>query len=143
MKVYQGGPMRDYPLYNFNTFELGDAYLSWLGHDVVSPHNIDMNEGFVRCDYNWGWPEGFSWVNFESVREFTAVTLTDKFSIEEALKRDIAVITTCDAVSFLPGWEKSAGCRIEDYVRNACGLPRYIHEPFRYFHLHSQLAIGA
>lgn len=143
MRIYQGGPMRGVDNYNFQAFEFGAAYLRALGHDVVSPHEIDIAEAFVACDYTWGWPEGHSWVDINSCRIFSNVQLTDKFSFEAAITRDIAAICTVDAVSFLPGWEESAGCRIEDQVRAWLGLPRFIHEPFQYFHEHSQKELSA
>lgn len=134
--------MRGYEHYNYQAFEFGAAYLRALGHEVVSPHDVDLDQGWYKADYNWGWPDGKSWVDLESVRIFTRVDEQD-FDFKLAMRHDIRIITQMDAVSFLPGWEESEGCRIEDYVRNACGIPRFVHEPFKYFHLHGQLAIEA
>jgi hypothetical protein len=126
--------MRGYDLFNFDTFELGASYLRWLHHEVVSPHEIHLIEGLVHAQYTWGWRESMSWEKIDSCRQFSSVELTDKFSIEAALQRDIAVIATVDAVAFLPGWEQSSDCQDKDQVRQLCGLPRYLVKPFLAFH---------
>lgn len=41
---------------------------------------------------------------------------------EEYLKQDIADLVTCDEVAVLPGWQESAGARVEVQVARALGL---------------------
>ena len=40
---------------------------------------------------------------------------------EDWLEKDIAVITRCDVVVFIPGWENSKGARIEHMIARALG----------------------
>jgi len=45
------------------------------------------------------------------------------------LKKDIALLTTCDTVVVLPGWEDSKGARLEVFTAFDLGLAIY-----RYWH---------
>ena len=78
MKLYLAGPMRGYYNYNFQQFEDATAYLRWLGHEVVSPHEIDIEQGWV------GVQRGRT-----SEPVFTDVWTTDTFDFKQAIKRDI------------------------------------------------------
>jgi hypothetical protein len=103
VRVYIAGPMRGYERFNFPAFDAAGALLRRLGHEPVSPADMDRARGFDEgC-------EG---------------PLPAPF-IAEALKRDFAAILTCDAIAFLPGWEKSAGAVAERQVGEAIGLPCY------------------
>lgn len=124
MRIYQAGPMRGLPLYNFNTFEQGKRYLTELGHEVVSPHDIDIEEGLVAVKFHYTNGNGM-------MRCFTEVKLTPLFSIERALKRDFAAITQCDAISLLPGAAESQGTAREISVARWCGLHVFAHDPDR------------
>ena len=112
--------MRDIANFNFQAFEDGMWMLRDLGHDVVSPHEIDIAEGLVASWHRNG---------LEGHRVFDKVELTPAFSLEAALRRDFAEITHCDVISFLPGWFNSEGCRKELSVAKWCGLDVYIHDP--------------
>lgn len=38
------------------------------------------------------------------------------------LRRDLAMLVTCDAIALLPGWEKFRGARLEKHVACELGL---------------------
>lgn len=118
--------MRGLPLYNFQAFEDGARQLRNLGHQVVSPHDIDVEKGYVEVKYDKTWGSETPW----SSKHFTYVETTDLFTIERALRGDFAAICTCDALSCLPGWQESEGTRKEIQVAHWIGLPLYEHDPY-------------
>ncbi len=44
------------------------------------------------------------------------------------MKRDLAVLVTCDAVQLLPGWHASRGATLEHEIASALGLQVFYHE---------------
>ena len=110
MRIYIAGPMRGYRNYNFPAFDAARDHLVGLGHEVTSPADLDRAAGFVTEH------EG-------------CVELTDAFSIHKALRQDLAVITSCDAVAFLPGWEASAGSLAERRVAMDVGCQLWRVDP--------------
>lgn len=57
------------------------------------------------------------------------VELTPAFSMEKALRQDFAAICSCDAIAFLPGWERSAGSRAERRVAMDVGCELWRVDP--------------
>lgn len=107
MRVFISGPMRGVANYNFGAFDAARDLLIRLGHQVVTPADLDRSAGFVtECDGQ--------------------VVATDAFSIEKALRQDFAFICVCDAIAFLPGWCASTGSLAERRVAIdiGCGLWR-------------------
>lgn len=102
--VYVAGPMRGYDKWNFPAFDANSDWLRTLGWTVISPAEIDREIGF---DGN----------NAEVV--FTEA------DFHEAMKRDYAALLRCDAIAFLPGWEKSAGAKLEREFGIKLGLDFY------------------
>lgn len=102
MKIYLAGPMRGYDRLNFPAFDRARDYLGYLGHDPVSPADMDREIGVD--EHTTELPTGF---------------------VHDALKRDFAAILTCDAIALLPGWEASSGARAERTVAVSIGLPCY------------------
>ena len=107
MRVYVAGPMRGAENFNFPAFDAARDLLVGLGHEVVSPADLDRAAGFVAAY------DGH-------------IMTTAAFSIAKALCQDFAAICSCDAVAFLPGWETSAGSLAERRVAMdvGCGLWR-------------------
>lgn len=101
MRVYCAGPMRGYEGYNFPAFDQARDLLHSLGHDPVSPADMDRAVGVDGASEA---PEGF---------------------VYDALRRDFEAICTCDAIALLPGWEGSSGARAERTVAEAIGLAVY------------------
>lgn len=89
MKVYLAGPMRGIPEFNFPAFEEAEQSLLSQGIDVISPHKMDIMNGFDPQDHS---------------------TLP---SLEECAQRDIEAIFQVDALVFLPGWSQSRGAKAE------------------------------
>lgn len=99
LRAYIAGPMRGYDRFNFPAFDRAESQLKKKGWDAVSPAAMDraigVNENTTEL------PDGF---------------------IYTALRRDFAAICTCDAIVFLPEWEKSSGARAEARVGLDIGL---------------------
>lgn len=102
MRLYLGGPMSGFPLWNFPAFDAAAESLRARGYGVVSPAELDRAIGFD---------------------EHTGV-LPDGFLIG-ALRRDIEALLAVDGVVLLPGWRRSKGCAIETTVATALGLPLF------------------
>lgn len=106
MRLYLAGPMTGIHRWNFDAFEEAASRLRAAGHDVVSPHEIDLLDGFdpdnpaPQIDY--------------------AATLAE----------DVRLLLTCDAVALLPGWQRSPGVGIERLAAMGAGIPS---EPVAHF----------
>lgn len=98
--------MTGYPENNIPAFRAAAEDLRTMGHDVVSPVELDEADGFDALDG-------------------TSIEAGDK-QWAEFLLRDLAVIAdpTVEAVVVLPGWEKSGGANHE--VRWARSLGKHI-----------------
>lgn len=92
MRLYLAGPMRGYPDFNFPAFKEAALDLRAKGHEVFSPAESDVNDGF---DPKTG--AGF-------------------LSMQEYMVRDLPEVCRADAVVVLPGWEDSEGAMIETRV---------------------------
>jgi len=90
MKIYIAGPITGIPDRNREAFERVAAYFRGIGHEVVSPLEVNPPGS---CN-NWN----------------------------EAMRRDIPHLVSCDAVYLLPGWEKSRGAQIEQRLAFDLGL---------------------
>lgn len=99
MRYYLAGPMTGYELYNFPAFDAEAARLRALGHTVVSPADLDRSVGFD--------PAGPVLPGF----------------LEEAMRRDLTAILSCDALVLMPGWRDSKGTALEVEVARAVGMP--------------------
>jgi hypothetical protein len=107
-RVYLAGPMRGYPRFNREAFELGARLLREKGgFIIVSPLEMDM-----ELD------------NFDP--DTGANLLLDKagdVDIERYMARDLAALGTCDGVACLPGWQQSEGACREMRAAQEQGLP--------------------
>lgn len=112
-KVYIAGPMTGYPYFNFSLFDEMRDDLTQLGHKPISPADLDRAYGFDPYQY----PEladpsnnGGKWL------------AEAKFSLPEAIRRDVDAILQCDWMVMLPGWENSRGAQSEKAVAEWAGL---------------------
>ncbi len=48
---------------------------------------------------------------------------------EERLRRDVAAVTDCEGIAFLPGWQGSAGTRLELTIAKALNLKLFRWDP--------------
>lgn len=93
MIVYVAGPMRGYPLYNFNAFFAAAMWLREQGFIVLNPAEHDMARGF---DPSKGLNEQ-----------------TNDFSLHEAFQWDLKSVSEADAIVLLEGWQNSRGACTE------------------------------
>lgn len=120
MKIYLAGPMRGYKLYNFPAFAEASRVLRLLGHEVISPAEMDLAKGFdpsLPIDH----PDQIP------------------FDMASVLKEDFeAILSECEAIVLLPGWSGSAGAKAEMVVGYYSGKRIYtyhtplIHKLLRY-----------
>jgi hypothetical protein len=96
--------MRGYPDYNFPLFDEVAWELRQQGFVVISPAELD------REAYGWG---------------VVPPPDLDGFVLEEAMRRDLQQLLSCDGIVLLPGWAASEGVRTELTVAKAAGLAVY------------------
>jgi hypothetical protein len=99
MRIYIAGPMRSIEFYNFPAFDAAAERLRAAGHDPVNPADLDRAVGVN--EHTEPLPEGF---------------------LRGAMKRDLSAICDCDAIALLPGWERSAGVKVELTLARFLGL---------------------
>lgn len=100
---YLAGPMRHRERFNFDRFEEATRILEGLGLEVISPHRMDLDIGF------------------DPKRDLES----QKFSLTDAVRRDVEAIIQVDGVVMLEGWEFSVGATAERAVANWLGKPVY------------------
>ncbi|MGZ4518810.1 MAG: DUF4406 domain-containing protein [Mycobacteriaceae bacterium] len=105
---YVAGPMRGLAEFNFPAFDSLAAYMrkhEWL---VFNPaeHDREVDPGMES-------QPAFAIGDVENLQGF---------SFHEAMRWDLRAITHCDAIVFLPGWERSTGAGHEKYVAEVCGV---------------------
>jgi hypothetical protein len=113
MKIYLAGPMRGYPNFNFEAFDRAAKRGRSLGHEIISPAEMDRAIGF-----NEKGKDG-------KVNERGHSELITLDFMRKAAERDFKVIVLdkCDAVAVLPGWERSRGAKAEAAIAEWIGLP--------------------
>jgi hypothetical protein len=105
--IYIAGPMRGVPWFNFLAFNRAKEVLQEQGWEVISPADMDIEEGFNPFTL----PPGWDWN-----------VVPDDFSFDDAVQRDLDAIAQCDAIYMLDGWEKSKGAKAELAVAQWRGL---------------------
>lgn len=96
MRLYAAGPMRGLPWFGFPVFDEVTRCLRGMGHEVVSPAEMDLAEGLDISLY-----------------EDPETPLPPEFDITERLVADIEEISRCDGIVMLPGWPHSKGASAE------------------------------
>ena len=99
MVVYIAGPMRGYPEFNFPAFDAAAKAWRKAGWTVINPAELDRVEGIH--EFTDPLPPGFA---------------------RQAMTRDCTAICRSDAVALLPGWEESAGVKVELTLARYLGL---------------------
>ena len=102
--AYIAGPMSGYPEYNFPAFDAAQARLEALGFKVISPAQIDRDEGFDPTK-----------------DEVTPELMAD------IVRRDIEAIIKSDIIILLDGWEDSKGAVAE------ANVGRWLNKPIKEF----------
>ena len=95
LKVYIAGKMNGLKAYNFQRFFEVQGYLESRGYDVVNPAEFDVIETYVN-------KRSRSW--------------------EDCLADDLQLLSGCDAIMMLGGWEDSEGANIELEEAQSLGL---------------------
>ena len=90
-RIYVAGPMTGYYLFNFPMFDRAQQALLDRGWDVISPAELDREEGF----------------------DPTTMPGESALPYENCMARDKDAIETCTDMAFLPGWQPSGGANRE------------------------------
>lgn len=98
-KVYLSGPMSSKPRNGHDDFAEATRWLRSIGHEVVSPHEMDRHAG----------------INEDGTLK------PDEYA--NRLAGDIHTILWVDAVVVLPAWEESPGAKAEVAFARAIGRP--------------------
>jgi len=99
--IYIAGPMRGYHLYNFPAFDKARDEFEGEGWSVVSPADIDRDNGFDPINL----PADFDWND-----------IPDELELMDCIDRDLKAVKECDAILMLDGWRKSLGATAERAV---------------------------
>lgn len=100
MRVYIAGPMRGIKYFNFPAFDLAakrlKKHFQW---EVINPADLDRLTGFDPQTL----PEDYDWNDLSACG----------FNLDDAIRRDIDAIMTCQGMVMLQGWENSKGACAE------------------------------
>lgn len=116
-RVYIAGPMTGIPQFNFPAFDDAARDLRAVGHDVVSPAELDDPEDRAAAlaspdgQMHGGHHMNKTWGDF--------------------LARDVKLIADdgIEAIYVLSGWSRSRGARLETFVGKAmCGIPVFMYD---------------
>ena len=100
-KIYLSGKMTGLPNNGYELFDKNRDFLIDLGHEVISPADIDRSIGINP----------------------TAPFNEERY--QENIKRDYAALLECDAIAFLNNWTESRGAKLESDFANILKLDRY------------------
>lgn len=101
--------MTNYPDFNYPAFHANAAFLRDSGWAVISPAELDADLGI----------------------DSTTVMTEEKY--QEVIRHDYAALLKCDAIAFIPGWEKSRGAKLESDFANVLKLDRYRVDARNYY----------
>lgn len=101
--IYISGPMRGIPQFNFAAFDFAEDLWAHMGWKVLNPAKR-------------GWGSG-------DPATGTGVTPEE---VQAWLREDIReIVSECDAIGLIRGWEESEGAKLEAAVAFAIGLDFY------------------
>ena len=104
LKIYVAGPMSGYPGLNWDAFDRKEKELTNAGWDVVNPAKMDQDMGLD--------PENLG-----------------EYDYEDAARRDIEALRSCDAIYLMSGFQFSKGACWERALAKYWGLKRYYEIP--------------
>jgi len=110
MRIFLSGPMRKRFQFNFAAFADAAAKLRALGHEVISPSEMDLAHGLDPRTL----PDSYDWSD-----------VPEWFDLPAAMSRDIEAIHKCDAIYMMVGWQESEGAKAELGVAKELDLPVY------------------
>lgn len=118
MKFYLAGPMSGIPQFNFPAFDTAAGRLRDLGHEIVSPAELDDEQTRAEAlESPDGKPTQRDKVNGHTWGDFLA--------------RDVKIVADqVQGVVFLPGWERSRGAKLEAFVGVLCGHEFAEYDPW-------------
>jgi nucleoside 2-deoxyribosyltransferase len=109
MKIYLAGPMRNFHAYNHPAFDHAAEILRSEGHEVFSPAEMDRQR----------WPD-VNWAEMTGNLEQDGLP---RGLLREIIEVDLTWIArNADAIAMLPGWENSAGAKVEITLGQFLGL---------------------
>jgi len=106
-RVYIAGKMRGIKYYNFPAFDKAKERLESCGMEVVSPADIDRENGSDPMRM----PEDTDWN-----------TVPKGFDFDGCVRRDVDAILSCDAIYMLDGWQDSKGATAEKALAEWRGI---------------------
>lgn len=111
IRLYVAGPMSGIKEHNFPAFRLAAKTLRSMGHEVVSPVEMDEEGGFDSKSAPNVAPGSKQWAQF--------------------LARDIRVVLDVEGIVVIDGWERSRGAALEVHVARELGkqILRITYEP--------------
>jgi hypothetical protein len=115
-RIYIAGPMRGYRYYNCQAFRDAAIHLRDKGWKVVSPVELDEEEGF---DFE-SLPSDHDWCN-----------VPEEMDLAGTLLRDLVALKDCDAIYLLHGWRNSKGANLEYQFAKLVGLQIFEQSPFK------------
>ena len=104
IKIYIAGPMSGHPNLNWDAFDEKEKQLTAAGFDVVNPAQMDREIGLDPTNIG-------------------------EYDYEEAARRDIEVLSTCDAIYLMSGFQYSKGACWERALAKQWNLKRYYEVP--------------
>ncbi len=100
--------MRGLYQFNFPAFDLARDQLKREGWDVVSPADLDRENGFDET----GFSDDYDWRDLDFIG----------FDLRAAARRDLKELIECDSIYMLRGWHNSKGATAELAVAEWLGL---------------------
>lgn len=93
--LYIAGPMTGIPEFNYPAFREAEISLLAAGYAALNPASIEAYNPTPGIPQEWRW----------------------------YMRHALRMVSNCDALALLPGWEKSRGAKLEVQVASALELP--------------------
>lgn len=103
--IYIAGAMSGHPNLNHDAFFIKEKELQAAGWNTINPAAMDLEVGIDPSK-----PMG-------------------EYDYEDAARRDIEALKSCDAIYLMAGWQHSRGASWERALAKTWGLRRYYEIP--------------